>query len=239
MIVTNYIEWKRINEDEEVDLDNFDFDSIDLDSLDFGDANTHDDETANTLGLSNIEDTPIEMEDGSRMILKDFASFAPTWSDGWKIETFVKNDIISQDYVDTLSKANDILSEIVEKSKVEVLTSTFINDKFNKVKDIVNNPSVTNSTEIMQYIENKVTSDRAIDSLKHTIKYQIPNNVMVVHQNSTSDNIRKNKTIISGIIRHKDNTDGVDVRHLWDMTEAELRKHKGKLHDSSMGGIIL
>ena len=224
MIVTNYIQWKRINEDEEVDLDNFDFDSIDLDSLDFGDASTHDDETAKTLGLHNIEDTPIEMEDGSRMILKDFADGVTTWSNGWKIETFVKNDIISQDYVDTLSKANDILSEIIEKSKVEVLTSTFINHSIAKMADIVSNPSVTNSTEIMQYIENEVDSDREIDSFKHTIKYQIPNNVMVVHQNSTSDNIRKNKTMISGIIRHKDNTDGVDVRHLWDMTEAEIRK---------------
>ena len=55
MIVTNYIDWKRVNEseDEEFDIDSIDLDSLDLDSYDLGDSDG-DGDVKNTLGLGTV-----------------------------------------------------------------------------------------------------------------------------------------------------------------------------------------
>jgi hypothetical protein len=166
MIVTNYNKWKRINEDEEVDLDNFD--SIDLDNLDLGDFDFdefNNDETSNTLGLHNIEDTTITTSNGTKYRLEDWfkevAAGTQANTGNYRsinsvidnVDELVKNKLASQEYVDSVNLWVKNIREGVANAKVgKINTLAFMNtysDNFNKTIKVRDD----NTTEVEQYLD--------------------------------------------------------------------------------------
>jgi len=227
MIVTNYNKWKRINEEEE--LDNFDFDSIDLDNLDLGDFDYeeyHDDETASTLGLNNIEDRPIKFKDGSSMILKEYVEQHEEMkfkednaSDKiGDITAYINNDLISKSHVDEIHKADKAMRDFLDKTKSSTVTSSDVIDIIDDTDAMIESEIEGDVNQVQQYIIDNATESRpgytmmkeVIIKAKHTMS-------LVLHEAIPS--------LIWRYIYNATRSDKIlDVKHLWSKSVDEINE---------------
>ena len=183
MIVTNYIEWKRINEEEDFDINSIDLDNLDLGDFDFDEFNN--DETSKTLGLHNIKDTTITTSNGTKYRLEDWfkevAAGTQANTGNYRsinsvidnVDELVKNKLASQEYVDSVNLWVKNIREEVANAKVgKINTLAFMNtysDNFNKTIKVRDD----NTTEVEQYLDDN--QPPGTDTVRKLIKSIIVN----------------------------------------------------------------